>query len=35
MKDSHVESQQRLQHIVQAITDIEKFASGETMETFC
>ena len=35
MKDSHVESQQRLQHIIQAIADIEKFVGGETMETFC
>jgi uncharacterized protein with HEPN domain len=35
MKDSHVESQQRLRHIVQAIADIEKFVTGETLETFC
>lgn len=35
MKDSHVESQQWLQHIVQAISDIEKFVTGETMEPFC
>ena len=35
MKDSHMESQQRLQHIEQAIADIEKFVKGETMETFC
>ena len=35
MKDSHVDSQQWLQHIVQAIADIEKFVTGETMETFC
>jgi len=35
MKDSHVESQQRLQHIRQAIADIEKFVTGETVETFC
>ena len=35
MKDSHVESQQRLQHIEQAIFDIEKFTKGENLETFC
>ena len=35
MKNSHVESRQRLQHIEQAIADIEKFVAGETMETFC
>lgn len=35
MKDSHIESQQRLQHIEQAIADIEKFVNGETVETFC
>ena len=35
MKDSHVDSQQWLQHILQAIADIEKFVTGETMETFC
>ncbi len=35
MKDSHIESQHRLQHIEQAIADIEKFTKGETKETFC
>jgi uncharacterized protein with HEPN domain len=35
MKDSHAESRQRLQHIEQAITDIEKFTKGESLETFC
>jgi len=35
MKDSHVESQQRLQHIEQAIADIEKFTKDESLETFC
>jgi len=35
MKDSHVESQQRLQHIKQAIADIEKFTKSESLETFC
>lgn len=35
MKDSHVESQQRLQHIQQAIISIEKFTTGETLESFC
>src|SRR5882672_7801072 len=35
MKDSHIESQQRLQHIERAIADIEKFVAEETMQTFC
>lgn len=35
MKDSHVESQQRLQHIEQAIADIEKFVKGVSLKTFC
>jgi uncharacterized protein with HEPN domain len=35
MKDSHVESQQRLQHIEKAVADIEKFTKGESLETFC
>lgn len=35
MKDSHIDSQQRLQHIDQAIMAIEKFVGGESMETFC
>lgn len=35
MKDSHVESRQRLQHIEQAIIDIEKYTKGENLETFC
>ena len=35
MKDSHIESQQRLLHIEQAIADIETFVTGETLETFC
>jgi uncharacterized protein with HEPN domain len=35
MKDSHVESRQRLQHIEQAIADIEKFTKGESLQTFC
>ncbi|MCK9404351.1 MAG: DUF86 domain-containing protein [Chitinophagaceae bacterium] len=35
MKDSHIESQQRLQHIAQAIADIEKFVKGENLTTFC
>lgn len=35
MKDRHIESRQRLLHIQQAIADIEKFVSGETLETFC
>lgn len=35
MKDSHVESQQRLKHIEQAIADIKKFVTGESLKTFC
>ena len=35
MKDNHIESQQRLLHIEQAIAAIEKFVTGETLETFC
>ena len=35
MKNSHIESQQRLQHIQQAVADIEKFTRKETLETFC
>ena len=35
MKDNHVESQQRLQHIEQAIAAIEKFTKGESLQTFC
>lgn len=35
MKDSHIESQQRLLHIEQAIADIERFVTGETLQTFC
>lgn len=35
MKDRHVESQQRLQHVEQAIADIEKFTKGESLKTFC
>ncbi len=35
MKDSHMESWQRLQHVVQAIATIEKFTKGETEKTFC
>lgn len=35
MKDSHLESHQRLQHIEQAIADIEKYIKGESQESFC
>lgn len=35
MKDSHVESLHRLEHIKQAIADIERFVTGETLKTFC
>ncbi len=35
MKDSHIESQKRLQHIEQAITDIQKFVADQTLKSFC
>jgi uncharacterized protein with HEPN domain len=35
MKDSHVESKQRLLHMEQAIAAIEKFTTGESQQTFC
>ena len=35
MKDNHMESQQRLQHMAQAIADIEKFVKEENQQTFC
>ncbi len=35
MKDSHEENYNRLLHIQEAIVTIEKFAKGETLETFC
>ena len=35
MKDSHIESLKRLQHIEQAITDIEKYVVDENINSFC
>lgn len=35
MKDSHVESKVRLEHIVKAIEDIETFVQNKSLETFC
>ncbi len=35
MRDSHIESHQRLLHIQQAIADIERFTMHENQETFC
>ncbi|HLG03496.1 MAG TPA: HepT-like ribonuclease domain-containing protein [Bacteroidia bacterium] len=35
MKDSHLESQKRLQQIEQAICEIEKYVKNETLESFC
>ncbi len=35
MKDKHLDSLQRLRHIEQAIADIERFVSGETVQSFC
>lgn len=35
MKDSHIESLKRLQHVELAITDVEKFVKDESLQTFC
>ncbi len=35
MKDSHIESKKRLEHITKAIADIEKFVKGIDDKTFC
>lgn len=35
MKDRHIESQKRLEHIEKAITDIEKFVTGIDIKVFC
>ena len=35
MKDSHIESLKRLEHIEQAITDIEKYVANENIDSFC
>ena len=35
MKDSHEESYYRLLHIQEAIVTIEKFSTGETLQSFC
>lgn len=35
MKDSHIESKVRLEHILKAIEDIETFVQNESLETFC
>lgn len=35
MKDSHIESKVRLEHILKAIEDIEIFVQNESLETFC
>lgn len=35
MKDSHVESKIRLEHILKAIEDIETFVQNKSLETFC
>jgi len=34
-KDSHVESFKRLQHIVEAIGEIQKYVQNETIASFC
>lgn len=34
-KDSHIESQKRLQHIVEAIAEIQKYVMNETATSFC
>jgi len=35
MKDSHIESRERLKHIEKAISDIQRFVNKETIESFC
>lgn len=35
MRDDHVESQKRLEHIVKAIADIERYVKGQSLESFC
>ena len=35
MKDSHVESQKRLEHIEKSIADIEKFVEAVDVKKFC
>jgi len=35
MRDSHIESQKRLEHIVKAIDDIEKYIIGADPGMFC
>lgn len=35
MRDLHVESQKRLQHIEKAISDIEKYVLNENLVSFC
>ena len=35
MKDSHVESKKRLEHILKSIEDIESFVQNESSESFC
>jgi uncharacterized protein with HEPN domain len=35
MKDSHIESQRRLEHIEKAITAIEKFVAEADIKMFC
>ena len=34
MKDNHLESQKRLEHILLAISEIESFVQTETLESF-
>jgi len=35
MKDNHLESKNRLEHILKSIDDLEKFVQNETLESFC
>jgi uncharacterized protein with HEPN domain len=35
MKDSILESKRRLEHIEEAIINIEKFTKGQSLESFC
>ncbi|MEI6021125.1 MAG: HepT-like ribonuclease domain-containing protein [Bacteroidota bacterium] len=35
MRDNHLESQKRLEQMLKAISDIEKYVKGENAERFC
>lgn len=35
MKETHTDSKKRLEHIVKAIADIEKYVQNENLKSFC